>query len=191
MGEMYVNADTGEPINMPQNTGYVPTGASYKTDKADLLEKIRPDIAVEVIRHKLLGEELNAKSNEWEEIKAYQGQALTKVGAWNIANLMLSVSFQNTAISNLKDHEIKQRALSIAKTAVYMCLENWKEYGIKRGSQLNFIYEIVFSNTLVVLKQPEGEGIRKLLAGTINENRVVTSNENPEGWKGVFRRRGR
>lgn len=187
MPEVYVNADTGEPINMPN---HVPTGSNYKTDKADLLEKIRPDIAVEVIRHKLLGEELNVKTGEWEEVQAYQGQALTKVGAWNISNLMLSVSFQNTAISNLRDHEIKQRALSIAKTAVYMCVENWLEYGIKRGSQLNFIYEIVFSNTLVVLKQPEGEGIRKLLAGTIQENRVVSETQNNDGWKGVFRRRG-
>jgi len=79
--------------------------------------------------------------------------------------------------------------LSIAKTAQYMALENWIEYGIKRRSQFYFIHEIVFSNSLVVLKQPEGEGIRKLLAGTISESRVVSTNEQEKGkLLGMFRR---
>jgi len=191
-GFMYVNADTGEPINptgQPQNSPYVPSGQSHKGDKADLLEKIKPDLIVEIIRHKLMGEEFDEKTKKWIPIEALKDYALTRLGAEMIANLMLGVSSQNVSISNLKDREIKERCLSIAKTAQYMALENWIEYGIKRRSQFYFIHEIVFSNSLVVLKQPEGEGIRKLLAGTISESRVVSTNEQEKGkLLGMFRR---
>ena len=105
---------------------------------------------------------------------------------------MLGVSSQNVSLSSLKDREIKERCLSIAKTAQYMAVENWIEYGIKRKSQFYFIHEIVFSNSLVVLKQPEGEGIRKLLAGTISETRNYNANNDDESKRrflGVFKRR--
>ena len=128
---------------------------------------------------------------KWINNPEFKDFSLTKIGAEQIANLMLGVSSQNVSLSNLKDREIKERCLSIAKTAQYMALENWVEYGIKRKSQFYFINEIVFSNSLVVLKQPEGEGIRRLIAGTIQESRVYSSNEEKEGKRllGLFRRR--
>jgi len=193
-GYAYVDADTGEPVSMPSNSGagnsYVPSGSTMRNDKADLLEKIRPDIIVEVIRHKLMGEEFNQTTQKWESIKALEDYALTRLGAEMIANLMLGVSSQNVSLSSLKDREIKERCLSIAKTAQYMALENWIEYGIKRRSQFYFIHEIVFSNSLVVLKQPEGEGIRKLLVGTITENRNYSANNDNDTKKllGMFRK---
>lgn len=131
------------------------------SEKADLLEKIKPNLVIDVIFHKLLGErEINGM---WVKDPALQSRALTKKGAWDIATLMTPVSSQNVALSKLKDHEIRLRALSIAKTAQFMCLRNWKEYGIKGTDQLYFVHEIVFSNTFITLKQPEGEGIRILL----------------------------
>lgn len=190
---LYVDADTGQPINMPQSKGqnaYIPTGSAQKNDKADLLDKIRPDAIVEIIRHKLQGEEYDNKTKRWVPNPAFKEFALTKVGAEQIANLMLGVSSQNVSISNLKDREIKDRCLSIAKTAQYMALENWIEYGIHKRSQFYFIHEIVFSNSLVVLKQPEGEGIRKLLVGTIQESRVYSQNQEEKKGRllGVFRK---
>jgi hypothetical protein len=191
---MYVDADTGQPVNVPNQDGkqnYIPSGSIQKQDKADILDKIRPDIIIEVMRHKLMGEEYNQDTKKWIPNPAFKDYSLTKVGAEQIANLMLGVSSQNVSISNLKDREIKERVLSIAKTAQYMALENWVEYGIKRKSQFYFIHEIVFSNSLVVLKQPEGEGIRRLIAGTIQENRTYSSNEEKEKkLLGMFRRRG-
>lgn len=190
---IYVDADTGKQVSPPQQQSgqpsYIPSGQMQKTDKADLLDKIRPDAIVEIIRHKLLGEEFDEKTRKWVVNPAFKDFALTRVGAEQIANLMLGVSSQNVSISNLKDREIKERVLSIVKTAQYMAIENWVEYGIKRRSQFYFIHEIVFSNSLVVLKQPEGEGIRKLLAGTIQESRVYSQAEQKEGGlKGLFRR---
>jgi len=191
MSDDYVYVDPkGNVVNNP-NLSYVPQGNAYKQDKGDILDKIRPDYIVEIIRHKLLGERFNNQTNKWEKVPELQKFALSELGAEQIANLMLAVSTQNSSISNLKDAEIKKRVMSIAKTAQYMAIENWLEYGIKRRNQLYFIHEIVFSNSLVVLKQPENEGIRRLIAGTIQESRVYNASQEEKkgGLFGMFKRK--
>lgn len=188
---MYVDADTGKPINLPgaqsggNSPSFIPSNHSTRQDKADLLDKIRPDAVVEVIKNKLMGYEFDESKKKWVKNSVYAEFALTEIGATQIANLMLGVSSQNVSLSNLKDREIKERLMSIARTAQYLCIENWKQYGIQSASQLHFVHEIVFSNTLVVLKQPEGEGIRRLLQGTIQESRVYNSQQNDKSG-GLF-----
>lgn len=131
------------------------------SEKADLLDKMRPNLIIEIIFHRLLGE--IEMGGEWIQDSQLKSRALTKKGAWDIATLMTPVSSQNVSLSKLSNDEIRNRALSIARTTQFMCLRNWKEYGIKGTDQLHFVHEIVFSNTFITLKQPEGEGIRKLL----------------------------
>ena len=173
--------------NQPMSGGSLaPPMGLPQTDKADLLEKIRPDLIVEVIRNRLLGKELI--NGEWITQPFLQERALTERGAWDLANLMLGVSSQNVSISKLKDDEIRERALSIAKTAQYMCLRNWKEYGIKGSDQLYFIHELIFSNTFITLKQPEGEGIRKMLMGTITEQSMRQEDGTKKRGIDLFRR---
>lgn len=152
-----------------------PPMALPPSDKADLLEKIKPSMIVEEIRHKLMGEEW--VNGAWMKVKALQNRALTMQGAADISNLMLAVSSQNVSISKLRDEDIRARTMSIIKTAQRMCLRNWKEYGIKGVDQLWFVHEIVMSNTFITLKQPEGEGIRKMLMGTIAEQHVKSQPE--------------
>jgi len=177
----YVDADTGVPVNMPSSgSGYSYPPTVPRSDKADIIDKIRPDLIVEIIRHKLMGEELI--NGRWESIPDLQDRAISKKGAWDISNLMLSASSQNVSLSKLTDNEIRNRTLSIVKTAQYMCLKNWKEYGIKGTDQLRYIHEIVMSNTFITLKQPEGEGIRKLLMGTTQEQRQVIQTEEKRGF---------
>jgi len=155
------------------------------SEKADLLEKIRPDLIVEVIQNKLMGKEF--KNGVWVINEALQKRALTEEGATEIANLMLGVSSQNVSISKLKDDEIKKRTSAICETAQMMALDNWKAYGIKNGDQLHFINQLVLSNTLITLKQSENEGIRKLLMGTIQEQNLSSSQSSGGGiLKGLF-----
>jgi hypothetical protein len=176
MNEEYVDP------NAQQGAYYPPQ--SFASDKADLLEKIRPDEIVDIYRNRLLGKEyINSK---WVEVTELQRRKLSNLGAWEIANLMLSASTQNVAISNLKDREIKARTISIVRTAMKMCLRNWKEYGITSADQFYFVKEIVMTNTLVTLKQPEHEGIRKLIKGTTQESRVVQ--DTPQQKKGIISR---
>jgi hypothetical protein len=148
---------------MPQQSYGPPL--SMPSERADLLDKIRPSRVVDEIFHRLLGEE--EINGVWVAHPALKEKALSFIGAWNIATLMLPVSSQNVSLSKLKDHEIRARALSIARTAQKMCLRNWKEYGIRGTDQLYFVHEIIFSNTFITLKQPQEEGIRKLLSNTM------------------------
>jgi len=151
-----------------------------RSDKADLLERINPDLIVETIRHKLLGERLIEGS--WVKIEALQSRALTEKGAEEITNLMLPVSSQNVSISKLTNDEIRERTFNIAREAQLLCIKNWKEYGITGADQLGLVHQIVFSNTFITLKQPEGEGIRKMLMGTIQEQNLRQDSTEKKGW---------
>lgn len=192
----YVDADTGQDVTseikggMPSSSSYIPSGGYNKNDRADLLDKISPERVIPIFKNYLMGYEWDEEHKVWKKNEALQTHALTEVGASRIASLMLGASTKNVSISGLKDHEIKARLLSICKTAQYMALENWKEFGIKHSSQFHFIHEIVMTNTLVVLKQPENDGIKKLLAGTVHENRNVAVNEDPNKKRlfGVLKR---
>ncbi len=150
------------------------------SDKADLLERINPDLIVETIRHKLLGERFI--EGKWVKVEALQSRALTEKGAEEITNLMLPVSSQNVSISKLTNDEIRERTFNIAREAQLLCLKNWKEYGITGADQLGLVHQIVFSNTFITLKQPEGEGIRKMLMGTIQEQNLRQDTPQKKGW---------
>lgn len=159
-----------------------------RNDKADMIDKIKPDLIVEVLRHKLMGEEfINGK---WIRIPELQGRAISLVGAWDIANLMLSASSQNVSLSKLDNNLIRERCLSIAKTAQLMLLRNWREYGIRGTDQMYFVNDIVMSNTLITLKQPEGGGIRDLIKGTTHEQKIQSSVDQRSGFSLFNRKRG-
>jgi len=95
---------------------------------------------------------------------------------------MLPVSSQNVSISKLTNDEIRERTFNIAREAMLMCVKNWKEYGITGADQLGLVHQIVFSNTFITLKQPEGEGIRKMLMGTIQEQNLRQDSTEKKGW---------
>lgn len=169
---------------MPQQMSNAPP-LSMPSEKADLLDKIQPTKSVDDIYHKLMGEIL--EDGAWRKVPELQSNALTKKGAHEIATLMLSVSSQNVSLSKLKDNEIRARALSISKTVMRMCIQNWREYGIKKEAQFGFVHDIVFSNTFITLKQSEGEGIRRLLGNTMTAEIAPPEQEN-QGWGNIFRR---
>jgi len=170
---------------MEENYNYAPAPPlALPSERADLLDKIKPNLIIESIFHRLLGEEeINGR---WVAIGLLQSRALTRKGAWDIATLMMPVSSQNVSLSKLKDGEIRARALSISKTAQIMCLRNWKAYGIKGTDQLRFVHEIVFSNSFITLKQPEGEGIRRLLKDTMTGD-INPHPEEENKWKRLIR----
>jgi hypothetical protein len=152
-----------------------------KNDRADLLDKIKPDKIVELIRHRLLGEQL--LNSQWVAVRALEDRKLTEVGAWELSNLMLGVSSINISLSKLNDNEIKVRLLSISKTAQRMSVANWRRYGIHSTAQLWFIHEVIFSNTLGVLKQADNASIQELLKGTIQESRIINTDKTERGGR--------
>jgi hypothetical protein len=174
-------------MQYPQQIG----GYTPREDKSDLLDKIRPEEIIEQIKQRLMGKEWDPNEERWVTNPALRDIALTDIGASSITNLMFPASTRSVSISNLKDEEIKKRLLSLIRTAMKMCLDNWESYGIKHTSQIYFVKEIVYTNTLVVLKQPENEGIRRLLNSVISENRSVSTygEERSGGILNLFKRR--
>jgi hypothetical protein len=161
---------------------------AMSSERADLLDKIQPTLVVTAIGHRLLGEvEINGR---WIKKKELQARAFTDLGAWDIETLMLPVSSQNVSLSKLKDSEIRSRALNISKTAQEMCLKNWREYGIKGTDHFGFVHQIVFSNTFITLKQPEGEGIRRMLKDTMTAEIAdpYQGEQNKGGIMNLFRK---
>jgi len=157
------------------------------SEKADLLDKIQPTFIVELIEHALLNEVL--MNGQWVKAEwSKEGESFTKLGAHEIKTLMLPVSSQNVSLSNLKDSEIRARALSIAKTNQERCLRNWKEYGIKSPDQLALAHELVFSNSFITMKQPQQEGIRRLLKDTMTAEIAPQQEEHP-GWRNIFKKK--
>lgn len=180
MAEEYDNYDYAQgeyaPTQQMPNQIYPPHIAGQI--KADLIDKIKPEVMVEIIRNRLLGRELTNQG--WIDVPALRDRRLTEVGAWEIANLMLGVSSINVSISKLDNTEIKKRLKSIARSAQLMLVANWQKYGLKNTAQQYYVHEIVFSNTLAVLKQADTASIQELLKGTIHEARSYGSGEQKE-----------
>jgi len=152
------------PIAVGGNSGAVPQMTQF-TDRGDLIEKIKPEFVVEIIRQKLLGKEFI--NGQWIDVPALKDRRLTEVGAWELANIMLGTSTISVSISKFKERRINDRAFNITRSAILMMLENWRRYGIQTVSHFYYISEILFSNTIAVLSQAEGGSIQELLKGTV------------------------
>lgn len=161
------------------------------SNKADMLDKIRPEEIVEVIRNRLMGKILDPSTMKWVTNENLKDNAISELGAWDISNLILSVANPNVSISKLDDKEIRRRAFNIMQTSIKMILANWKEYKITNTAQISFISEIVFSMTFITMKQCEGEGVRKMIMGTRQEMHQVSEYEIGKTKKGWFRGKNR
>lgn len=165
-------ASEDQVVIIPQSSGGSVPVPSAK-DRADFVDKIKPEQIVEVIRHKLLGEEWNGA--KWEKIASLQNDALSEKGAWEIANLMLTAGSINVSISKLKDEQIKGRLLGLIDEAMVKMLANWRSYNISDVSQFYYVKSILFTNGLAVLSQAGGGSIQELFKTTVYENRNVSS----------------
>lgn len=156
------------------------------SEKADLLDKIRPSDVVEEIRMKLLGKEkINGR---WVSLPFMKDKALTEEGAWDISTLMLPASSQNVSMTKLNSKQINNRLLNIAIQAQEQCLRYWKEYGIRSSTKLGFVHQIVFTNSMASLNQPEGEGIRKLLKDVASADFTQPQEEKQGGFLNMFKK---
>jgi len=129
--------------------------------RADLLDKIRPEKIIEVIKNKLMGRELDLSTNTWKDNPVLSESAVSELCANDMSILILSVSNPNTSISKLKDQEIRKRAYSITETAVSMLITGWSRYKITNASQLAYVSDILYSLAFITMKQAEQRGHKK------------------------------
>lgn len=170
-------ADENIVIPMPMGSNSVPQ--PQRSDRADLIDKIKPDVIVDVIRERLLGKQWTG--SEWKPVPALKEFALTERGAWEISNLMLGVSSINTSVSKLKEEVIKARLKRIAKDAQFLLIAHWREYGIRNTAQFYYVHNLVFTNALTVLFQAGEGSIQELLKGTVQENRNISTEKKEPG----------
>lgn len=165
-------------------------GYQPQDSKADLLEKIRPEKAVEVIKNVLKGLEYDELSNTWKPNPHLKEFALTEFGATMVASLIYPASSQNTSLSNLKEERIHKRLVNIMKALCKDMLDYYHEMGIKSQAQMYHVASIVYTHVWVSLTQSENEGIRRLLNSTISESRNVSTygEEKKGGVLGLLRR---
>ena len=156
-------------------------------DKASIIERIKPDEIVELLRNRLMGKVLDSKTNDWISNPLLKDNAISEVGAWDLANLILSVSNSNTSLSKLDDKTVRMRAYGVTETAVHMMISNWKEYKITNRSQIKYVAEIMYSLTFITLKMADAEGIRKMIMGMYQEHRTIS--EYDLGKKTMFRKK--
>lgn len=154
------------------------------SEKADMIDKINPDKTIEILLHRLMGEE--NKNGEWTPKPELKKRALTYIGAWDISNLMLSASNLNVSISKTQDDDIRKRVTSMIKTAMIMCLRNWKEYGIKGSDQVYFVREIIMNNTFFTMKMSEGGNMQGMIKGTSTEQHIYHDMSGGGGKSGGF-----
>ena len=141
------------------------------SDRADLIDKIKPEPVVELIRNRLMGKELI--DGVWMDVPALKDRKLTDIGAWEISNLLQGVSHIGVTISKFKDAEIKKRVRNICRTAQIMLVQNFDMYGIKNTAQMWFVHEILFTTCYALLKQADDASIQDLLGKVVQENRTI------------------
>jgi len=161
---------------------------STNADKASIIERINPDEIVELIRMRLMGKMQDRGTGKWTTNNALKDNAISEVGAWDITNLILSISNANTSLSKLDDKTIRKRAYGVMEKAVAMMLCNWREYKITNTAQLGYISEIVFSITFITLKMADAEGIRKMITSMYSENRNISELSSTKSGKKMFRK---
>ncbi len=167
------------------NAPDMPFGNS--NDKASIIERINPDEIVELIRMRLMGKMRDEQTGKWVTNKNLKDNAISEIGAWDISNLILSVSNANTSLSKLDDKTIRKRAYSLMEKGVYMMLCNWREYKITNTAQLGYVAEIVFSIAFITLKMADSEGIRKMITSMYSESRNINEMGSIKSGKKMFR----
>lgn len=149
------------------------------TDRADFLDKVKPEQVAEIMRHKLLGENWNG--SDWIKIPSLKDSALSERGAWDISNLMLGAGSINISMGKLSSAEINARIRNLIKEAMIMLIANWKEYNIKNTSQFYFVKSIIFSNARAVWSHANEGSFQELFKTIVSENRMVNTEKKEPG----------
>jgi len=167
------------PVPQEQKQESMPGYGPRLDSRADLMDKIRPDLVVDDIYHMLQGE--IKQKGSWTKID--QDKALTPEGARAICTLLFASSSQNTSLATLDDQDIRRIVIGNVADAMKLCLSNMKAYGIKSKDQLYFVKNIVKNNTFFVAKQAQDGALRNGLLRTQLELRQFQQQQTSQGGK--------
>lgn len=159
------------------------------SEKSDLYDKIRPEDVIEMMTYYLMGYRYSPQKMIWEYDSRLETISLSFVGASRIATLLYSVSNKSTSISKVDDEYIRRRTKSMIRTIMFDCLYHWEEFGIKSPTTFYYLKDLAVAIISIILKQPEGAGVRGLIMGVSQEVKNIQETPKKEGFIGsIFRR---
>ena len=179
--------EVAQPQQDQQPSYGLPPMGTY-AEKADIFEKMRPEEILETISFRLRGF-IKDDAGEWKQDKDLKKIAITKIGAYDLANTALSVMTKNLNITTLDDNEIKARQMEITKALMAKIIGNWDAYNIKTVSQIRQIKAIITTQTYIALKAGYQAGARNVIKGTASEQHIfMTQPQHQTPKKGFVNR---
>jgi hypothetical protein len=184
---LFSNKQPEEPQYQPQPEEYMQQGVPMpvKSDRADMIDKLNPLIAVNEFRMNLMGYE--DIDGQFKPIKELQGITLSAEGAWEISNLVKSAANNIMQNGRITKEEKNMRLLGVIDTANEMMLANWQLYGIKNSATIKSVGCKVHNFMLGILSQATNGSMQELWKGTVYEQRLTSDrNERQGGIKGLL-----
>ena len=159
---------------------------SIQQNQAILVEQTNPRKIVKEIILRLQGKEERADGSVVQVAEA----KVNKAGIDNIWFILDSHINQNVILSHLKDTEIANIMDALQNDVVDDLSLNWKEYGVKKKTDLDTITDSVLVNIFVALKRAEGQNEKNWLSKISVEsisNAPSMSSGKKENWLSKFR----
>lgn len=136
-------------------------------DRADLVEKIKPELIIFRIKNELMGK--IEVDGAWVVDPNLKDLALTPQGASQVAQFMLGSSTLNISLSKLEEHKIQMRVIDIVDSLQWLLLSNWRKFGIHNVAQIKHVTTIVQNNTMAIFHQALKGSIQDLIKNTTTQ----------------------
>lgn len=144
-----------------------------QANQAVLVEQTNPQKVVRSVILRLRGLE---ERPDGSLIKVAE-EKVNKVGIDNIWFILDSHINQNIILSHLKEKEISNIMDALQTDLVDDLGLNWREYGIKKKTDLDTINDSILTNIFASLKRAEGQNEKNWLKGITVENISNTSRQ--------------
>lgn len=128
--------------------------------QAVLVEQTNPNKVVDAIMLRLRGMRKNPDGSE----NSIGEAKMNEIGIKEIWFKLDSFINQNVILSHLDKKEISNIMNALSKSLVLDLQLNWREYGIKKKTDLDAINDTVLINIYLSLKRAEGQGEKNWLS---------------------------
>lgn len=147
-----------------------------RTERAEFVDKTRPEPLIEEIRHKLLMEYYDRDSGKWLKMPNFQEQAWSEFGAWQIATKLNHIANINITAGNISEEMMLNRIYGFVEEVLYDIGVNFIEYGYKNDGQIYDVKSLTISVALGTLSQAkEGHTSRTWRETTVENRQVITA----------------
>lgn len=134
--------------------------------QAILVEQTNPSRVVEDILLRLKGKTKDSNGN----LIKFSEPKMNDKGISDIWFILESIVNDNARLTNLEPQNISKMMEQISDDLVDMLTLNWKIYGIKRKTDLDFINNCVLMNVFFILNRAKGQNEKNWLGRISFEN---------------------